>query len=397
MLLTFSTMSASVAYADVTVDMAADTSAETAIANDSIANDSIANDTASALPLTESEAQEVTADDDRNWWRMLRKGQLDLKDTTVVYPKFIGFCVDVYNWGDWFFNSTDEEYIAGTGKRWKAFIKNDNWVDSYAMNLGYNMPIRIMSDMYCNLGAYIQYMAVSVGYSIDMSNVIGNKPSNHRKYEFGFSCARFNVRAYFNENTGGSYLRTFGDYRGGRLFKKEFPGVQLSTYGIDSYFIFNNRKYSYGAAYSFSRVQKKSAGSFILGFSYSNIDISIDLAQLPYPLNYYLSIPATLYRFHYDTYNLLVGYGYNWVFRRNWLFNITALPIIGLNHCREDSSERGTNQMAIGGKGSMSLVYNWTDIYLGLQGHIDGHWYRSRTHSFFSSIEDLAVVAGVRF
>ena len=43
------------------------------------------------------------------------------------------------------------------------------------------MPMRLMGDIYCNLGAYLQYMAVSVGYSLDMSNIIGNKPILHKK------------------------------------------------------------------------------------------------------------------------------------------------------------------------------------------------------------------------
>lgn len=69
------------------------------------------------------------------WWDLAKKGNLNLQDTSVVYPKFIKFCVDMYNWGDRFFNSYDPEYVVGTGKRWKVRILNDNWVDSYSMTL----------------------------------------------------------------------------------------------------------------------------------------------------------------------------------------------------------------------------------------------------------------------
>ena len=338
----------------------------------------------------------ASARGDRNWWHLLKKGQLDLKDTTVVYPRFLGFCVKAYNWGNEFLNGTDQEYVEGTGRRWKVFIKSDNWVDSYAMNLGH-LPIRVMSDIYCNGGAYLQYMAVSVGYSIDFSNVIGNKVPNHKKFEFSFSCQRFSVDAYYNENTGGSYLRTFANYRNGKLFKKPFPGVTLYTYGIDAYYFFNNRRYSQGAAYNFSRYQRRRAGSLIVGFSYSNIDISMDLAQLPYPLMYYLSIPAQTYRFHYNAYTLTVGYGYNWVPGKHWTINLTVLPLFGVNECYEDSFDGSQLQLSLGIKGKSSVVYNVQDFFAGIQARFDGHWYRSNDISFFSSIENLAAIIGLRF
>ena len=259
------------------------------------------------------------------WFRQLADTHFNFKDTTIRYPKFVGFLVNVYNWGDEFFNGTDPEYVQGTGRRWKVLVKNDNWLDSYLMDFDH-MNMRMMSDIYMGAGVYVQYMAVSVGYMLDMSNIIGNKPMNHKKLELGFNCQRFNIEAFYNENTGGTYLRSFGDYKGGRLIRKEFPGLKLKQYGIHGYYFFNNREYSNGAAYSYSRIQKRSAGSFILGFGYSNLDINLDFRTLPYPLKLFMKIPIQPYVFHYDTYNLLIGYGYNWVFKRNFLFNITALP-----------------------------------------------------------------------
>ncbi len=168
-----------------------------------------------ALPATGAEPTDSI--ESRDWWNLLKKGQLNLADTTVIYPRFLGFCVNVYNWADKTFNSYDTDYVTGTGRRWKARVVSDNWVDSYYLNIEKKMPVRMMSDLYCNAGAYIQYMAVSVGYSLDMSNIIGNKPSNHKKLEFGFNCARFNAEFHYWENTGGTFIRPFGQFNNGRL------------------------------------------------------------------------------------------------------------------------------------------------------------------------------------
>lgn len=370
---------------------------ETDEPNISFPSDSIAmvkNDVAEPIRVLTADSY---TDPDRDWWHLLKQGELSLSDTTVVYPRFAGFCVKVYNWADKFFNSTDTAYVQGTGRRWKAFVKSDNWVDSYAMNMQYKMRMRMTSDIYCGVGAYIQYMAVSVGYMLDMSNIIGNRPDNHRKLEFSFSCARFSADLYYHINTGGSYIRTFGDYKHGHIFKKEFPGLTLHNYGFDAYYFINNRRYSQGAAYSFSKFQRRTAGSMIAGFSYSNLDIALDLAQLPESLLPFLTIPAQKYKFHYNTYNLMIGYGINVVPRSNWVLNFTATPMIGININYEDSADGKAQLLALGVKGKMAAVYNAGDFFAGVNAHFDGHWYKSGSQSFFSSIENMAAVLGVRF
>ena len=351
------------------------------------------------IPTSGLDEDKVYADTDtvKNWWKLLKKGKLNLSDTTVEYPKFLGFCVKVYNWADKTFNSYDTTYVAGTGRRWKARLVSDNWVDSYYLNLSKKMPMRMMSDFYCNAGAYIQYMAVSLGYSIDMSNIIGHKPSNHKKLELSFNCARFNIEGHYWESTGGTFIRTFGDFNDGKLIKEHFPGVIFRTIGVNGYYFFNNRKFSMGAAYNFSKIQKKSAGSAIIGLNFNNLDITMDMNDLPETLKPYLNISPNSYRFHYNSYALMGGYSYNCVLNRHFLFNISAFPGIGFTHAYEDSVESGAKLFSLIMKGQTSLTYNLNDFFICAIGKIDGNWYRSPNFSFFSSVENLQVSIGFRF
>lgn len=334
---------------------------------------------------------------DSTWWKKILDGKFDMKEPPDNSPKFVKFCCDVYNWADLTFNSYDSAYVVGTGHRWKFRILNDNWVDTYAMNIDKKMPIRMMSNIYSNIGAYLQYMAVSVGYTWDIANLIGNNPIYHKKFEFGFNCARFNAEVYCQENTGGSYLRKFGRYKDGHIFKAEFPGLKLYTSGLDIYYFFNNRKYSQGAAYNFSKIQKKSQGSFLLGFSYANLDLSLDFRSLPEEVKPFLTVFDGKYVFHYDSYSLLFGYGFNWVITRDLLFNITAMPSVGLAHCYEDSLEGKGNMLSLNIAGRSSVTYNLGNLFFSMIAKINGHWYRSRRYSMFSSIENLSANIGIRF
>lgn len=348
-------------------------------------------------PTEQADSVKLTRHD-RNWWDMLKRGKFDANDTTIVYPKFLNFCMKVYRWADKAFNGVDPDYIEGTGKRWKARLLSDNWNDSYALNIRDQYSIRMISDIYCNAGAYIQYMAVSVGYSLDLSNIIGNRPANHKKLGFAFSCARFTAELHYEENSGGTVIRKFNRYDDNKLIRADFPGLTLHTYGLDAYYFFNNKRYSQGAAYSYSKIQKRSQGSGIIGFSYNYVNIGMDFNKFPDPLKAVLDPEDVhLYRYHYNSYCLLTGYGHNFVAGKHVLFNLTVLPKVGIAKCYDDSLEANKTMLSLGilSKGSMTI--NLGNFFINVTGSLNGSWYRSRSNSFFSSINNGSMSAGIRF
>ncbi|MCH5233322.1 MAG: DUF4421 domain-containing protein [Muribaculaceae bacterium] len=333
------------------------------------------------------------------WWNVLKRDKkIDLSDTTVIYPKFLKFCVDVYNWGDRFFNSFNPEYVVGTGKRWKARFVSDNWLDSYYLKLPNNINTTMSSDVYANLGAYLQYMAVSVGLSYDIEKLFKKKEPAHKKFEFGFICALFNADLYYHENKGGVNIRRFGDFKAGKLIKEYFPGVEMSTFGFDVYYFFNNKKYSQGAAYNFARYQLKSQGSFMAGISITNQKLNFDFSKLPDNLKPMLPYAdQTEYYFHYNSYAVLFGYGYNWVLAPKLLFNVTVMPSVGFSHYYEDSLEGDKYMASLNIQGKMSLTYNLGNYFFGLIGKMNGHLYKRGDYSLFSSIENFSAYIGLRF
>lgn len=333
-----------------------------------------------------------------DWKKLLLQGKLNLRDPYIEYPPFVKFCVDVYNWGDRFFNTYDTTYVVGTGKRWKAFIKNDNWTDSYAMHFNHRIPVRMLSDVYPDVGVYLSYMAVSLGYSLNVANVFSNKPITRNKFDFQFTCALFSAEVYYWENKGGTSIRQFGNYNDGKLVDVAFPGLKLKSYGVDAYYFVNNKKYSQAAAYSFSRYQKKSAGSFIAGLSMSHQGINIDFSMLPDDMLKILpSADKTYYNFNYNDFCLLLGYAYNAVMGKHWLFNITFTPSIGFMHSFHDSEDGRRELISMNIHGKTAFVYNLNDLFLSFSAKIDGHWYMNRNYSFFNSMENLVFLVGIRF
>lgn len=351
------------------------------------------------MPPKDAKVQPLTyTRDQRWWWTLLKQRKLSMNDTTVVWPKFLKFCVDVYNWADHTFNSYDPEYVVGTGKRWKVRLVSDNWLDSYALRFSGGFRSTMSSNVYANIGAYIQYMAVSVGSSYDIQKIFDHKEPSHKKYEFGFICALFNAELYYHENRGGVNIRRFGDFNGGKPIKEHFPGVNMYTFGLDAYYFFNNKKYSQGAAYNFAKYQLKSQGSFMLGISITNQKLTFDFNQLPENLRDKIPLDKlTTYYFHYNSYAVLGGYGYNWVIAPKLLYNITLMPSVGFSHYYQDSLEGNKYLLSLNIQGRMSLTYNLGNYFFGLIGKMNGHLYRQARTMMFSSIENFAAYVGLRF
>lgn len=349
------------------------------------------------VDIATAKAQQPDTTGNRNWWYLLKKGQLNLQDTTVVYPKFLKFCVDVYNWGDRTFNTYNPEYVVGTGHRWKARIVNEDWTDSYALHFRKaESNIRMLSKLNVNIGAYLHYMAVSIGYSVDLNTVFGGKKTDHSRFETNFNCALFNFDLFYTHNTG-TYIRQFKGYHNEGPLRSDFPGVKANNFGVSIYYFLNNKKYSQGAAYNFSKIQKRSAGSWMFGLTYSNLDISMDFNTLSEELKPLYTFPYDILRLHYHSYCALFGYGYNWVWHPKWLFNITVMPSIGFNHCYEDSSDGQGEQFALNIHGRTSLTYNHRSLFASLIGKITGNWYISDNLSLFNAVEYVAINVGIRF
>lgn len=341
-----------------------------------------------------------TIRDSTYWKRALMHGKLDTRDTTVLWPKFLKLCVNVYNWGDKAFNSYDPAYVLPTGKKWKIFLKSNNWVNSYAMRFDRNTDktkLYMLSDPASNLGVTLAFMAVSGSYSLNLNKIIGGQAVTHRRFDFNFCCARFAADMYYIKDHGRTIIRSFGNYNNGHDFNYKFNGKKILTYGVDAYYFFNNRKYSQGAAYNFSKLQKRRSGSFIAGIALSHQDMQFDFSSLPEGIQAQFPNEIRQYRFNYNDYCLMLGYGYNWILGRHWIANLTAMPVIGLKHSFAESTDGKQQMTAVNLRMKFSFVYNRNQFFLGIIGRYDGRTFTGETNDYFNSLESLDICSGFRF
>ena len=153
--------------------------------------------------------------------------------------------------------------------------------------------------------------------------------------------SKFGIDLYYRKTGNDFKLRSIDGFPQEFQSSQNIPfdGLRSTINGVNAYWIFNHKKFSYPAAYSQSTNQRRSAGSFMAGFSYSRHNISFDCEKLPAPILQQLSPSLRFNHIKYSDYSLGFGYGYNWVFAKNWVSNLSLLPGIGFKKSRIDDND----------------------------------------------------------
>ena len=189
-----------------------------------------------------------------------------------------------------------------------------------------------------NLGVGATYRAfnISIGYGFDFINEKAEKGTT--KY------IDLQTRLY-GVKWGVDLFGQF--YKGYHIFPKGFgindkdlfyirPDLRVREIGVSAFHIYNNKKFSYRAAFLQSELQKKSAGSFLLGGSIVFGNINADSAFVPSLLaNEYPQKDVHLLR--YVEMGPGAGYSYTFVYKEHWYLSATSTLSLNFGLVQETS------------------------------------------------------------
>jgi hypothetical protein len=96
------------------------------------------------------------------------------------------------------------------------------------------------------------------------------------------------------------------------------PDIKVISYGVNTMFVYNYKKYSLRGAFSFTDVQRKSAASFMTGIYHSHVVFSSsDSAFVKYPIRSYFSpLLNEINRISVISVGVSGGYGYTFVHKK---------------------------------------------------------------------------------
>lgn len=255
--------------------------------------------------------------------------------------------------------SFDTLYIGRPDARWTIKLRTNLSGAQLKFNGSKNqIPFNgdLRADYRGTLSVAVAYRGIAVGLAVNPAKLAGKSKDNEfnlNSYsnKFGFDVVLLSSKTYHGsvETNGVS-----SDINNGQLKQK--------AVNLNFYYAFNGRRFSFPAAFSQSYVQKRSAGSFMLGMSmdgqYTNAyDVMTNSGVGNAKMRIYaLGIGA--------------GYGYNLVAGRHWLFHLSTLPTFDVllrSYIETDEGKVNLHyrfpSVIIVGRGA--AVYSWKNKFFG--------------------------------
>ena len=225
----------------------------------------------------------------------------------------------------------DPNYIESPERPWQVIVKgNVNQSELKMKTSGeiagepYHATPRLKTEPAQYVGLWGGYRGYGIGYTV---NVGGDRGSY---LTFGATGATYgvNVRIHTFRNDEPRYdlestLIPEDEKESWSKIKLVDP-IKVRTVIADAYYLFNGRHFSYCAAYDMSVIQRRSAGSLMVGgmYYYGHINYA------SHPNGDLVELMRGLGRVKLWQGSVGVGYAYNWVPARGLLVNVMAMPML---------------------------------------------------------------------
>lgn len=207
----------------------------------------------------------------------------------------------------------DDELLARMETAWGVDLSGTD----FSWNMRLNQPAQTA------IGFWIGYRGLGIGYSQSLTKHTG------RHFTLSSTGASYGVTLRWRRFSSDDLTVTLradqqGETREADEAYRSYAPIWVTTLFLDGYYVFSGRRYSQAAAYNQSVIQRRSAGSFLLGLSW--YQSSIDLSD---KLNGELADAANgIGKMQVHQGSVGFGYGYNWVPARNWLVNVMVMPTV---------------------------------------------------------------------
>ena len=304
-------------------------------------------------------------------------------------------------------NAIDTNYISPNLYNLAFMLEHSTWYEHYQLGTNQNNQIQKLNfspNLGTKMGIYFGWRWIFLGYTFDVEDLFGDNKNKPKKKEMSLNIysSKFGMDLYYRKTGSDFKLRSQEGFNLDEQFKNiQFDGLQSNIIGLNAYWIFNHKKFSYPAAYSQSTNQRKSAGSFMAGFSYSRHKIFFDHNKLPDPMTENLNPQLQFNKIKYSDYSLGFGYGYNWVFAKNWVSNLSLLPGIGFKKSKIDDNdfkdEHWIKDINFDLITRAAVVYNNSKYFAGASLVMHTYDYRKPNLSVTNSFGTLRIYAGFNF
>ena len=285
-----------------------------------------------------------------------------------------------------FSGSYDTSYIKKKPVDFIIVLKSVNYLDSYYVMTDNQTKLNLQSDLCYNAGVSLGYKIFLLDYSYNLSNFLFPNSVKSSNMNLNIPTNFLNVELSYFINKGKTNLVGYQAPDTSFSAKYTFEGLNSKVLSVDVFYFVNHKRYANNSAYSktFGYKQQKNAGSFIIGVSYTRQNLFFDFSQLP--INYSLSLP--IFRGMYSSYSVHMGYGYNFVFHKYWLANLSVITATGV----KENETTNVSDFNFSLKLKMAIAYNRPLFFAGVNCD-----YTTNYNVITNSLGNFNIYVGYRF
>lgn len=313
------------------------------------------------------------------------------------------------------FDALDTTYIIPNKYNWAFMLQNTNSFETYTLhNRDIEQRLSFSPKPSIKIGPYLGWRWIFLGYTFELSSLGEGHKTKKTEFELSLYSSMLGCDLI--------YRRTGNDFRlrkvtgVGEVAKdvegRNFEGINVNVTGINAYYIFNHKRFSYPAAFAQSTVQRKSCGSWKVGFSYTQHELLFDYAALPPELlnnqEHSLSQDFRIDKLKYHNYSLSCGYAYNWVFKKNWLLCVSLTPALGYKKTDTSVTQMATseneeiprfdmNNFNVDITARVGLVWNNTKYFGGISMILHNYNYRHNKLVISNTFGTINAYIGLNF
>jgi hypothetical protein len=181
------------------------------------------------------------------------------------------------------------------------------------------------------------------------------------------------------------------------------PDIHVISFGVNTMYIYNYKKYSLRGAFSFTDTQRKSASSFMTGIYHSHVVFSsTDSSFFKYPLIDYFSDELTaINRLSIITIGINAGYGYTYVHKKIIFSNAVNVGLGGqkINYKYIDNSAHSQPlNLSASVNAKAALRYDNLKFFVGVLAAYDNNFtFKSKSFNTETYISKIVFFVGYRF
>lgn len=313
------------------------------------------------------------------------------------------------------FSDVDTHYIEPQHFNYTVMLQNTNTFERYSLKNKKGQSIVLSPQPSIKVGPFVGYRWIFLGYTFDLEHYKKNK--DRTEFDLSLYSARLGIDLFYRKTGNLFNIRSIyiGDDIDTKAIEKQpFNGFKSSIKGVNLYYIFNHKKFSYPAAFSQTTVQRRSYGSPLIGIGYTKHKMSIDLTQLNKLVTSVLKMQddnhtsdetrLTFGNYQYTDFSVSGGYAYNWVIAHNWLFASSLSIGLAYKHSIGDIQSAQTTtrdynlkNFNIDTVGRFGLVWNNTRWYAGASTIFHAYNYHKDQFATSSVFGNLNIYFGVNF